>query len=181
MNEFADLIQRTQGLRDQVETMQQMLQQLSGQIQVHLDSLHSQHANLRNEMEASLHEAPTLLLTDLRADDPEIGPATNGSEHNRRTIPRRKGHPVPVLISHPHAKAEPVQGWVIDRSPDGLCLVADEAMTVGALVNVRPVHNFANLTWYPIEIRNCRPEREIWILGCQFVRKLSWNDLRLFS
>jgi hypothetical protein len=180
MDEIEDLIQRTEGLRDQVQTMQEMLQQLAGQLQAHLAALQSQHAAIRTEVEGGIHEAPTVLLTDLRAHDPESGPATNG-DPNRRTVPRRKGQPVPVLISYPHEKAEPVQGWVIDRSPDGLCLVADEALTVGALVNVRPTHNFANLTWYPVEVRNCRPERDIWILGCQFVRKLSWNDLRLFS
>jgi hypothetical protein len=182
MDEIEDLIQRTEGLRDQVETMQQMLQQLTGQIRGHLESLRFMHAGIRNEAEEeSIHDAPTLLLTDLRADDPQTGPSGNGSHQNRRTLPRRKGHPVPVMISRPHVKAEPVQGWVIDRSPERLCLVADEELAVGALVNVRPVHNFANLNWYPIEIHNCRPERDIWILGCQFVRKISSSDLRLFS
>jgi hypothetical protein len=180
MDQLEDLIQRTEGLRAQVEMMQQMLTQLAGQVQSHLKCLRGENDGTP-EPQPSIHEAPTLLLTDLRTEDPETGPGATGPDHNRRTVPRRKGNPVPVLISHPHANGQPVQGWVIDRSPEGLSVVADEALTVGALLNIRPVHNFANLNWFPVEVRNCRPEREIWILGCQFVRKLSWNDLRLFS
>jgi hypothetical protein len=181
MDEIEELIQRTEALHDQVETMQQMLQQMAGQIRTHLEVLRRKQGDIRKEEEMSIHDAPTLLLSELRADDPEAGPGGNGSDSNRRHIPRHKGNPVPVLISQPQREVEPVQGWVIDRSPDGLCLVADEALDVGALVNVRPVHHRANPNWYPIEVWNCRPERDIWILGCQFVRKLSWGDLRLFS
>ena len=181
MHELESLIQQTEGLRDQVETMQQMLQQLAGQVRAHQDTLRVKLIQVTPEEEDDIHQAPTLLLSELRAPDPETGPGGTAGDQNRRHIPRRKGHPVPVLISQPQTRAEPVQGWVIDRSPEGLCVVADEEVSVGAVLNIRPVHHFAQLNWYPVEVRNCRPERAIWILGCQFTQKLSWNDLRLFS
>jgi hypothetical protein len=57
----------------------------------------------------------------------------------------------------------------------------DEAVLVGTVLKIRPLHNLASFQWFLVEVRNCRPERVIWLLGCRFLQELAWRDLRFFS
>src|SRR2546427_2697019 len=45
-----------------------------------------------------------------------------GSTSERRSTIRRIGRTIKVLVSNADAQAEPVRGWVCDRSIGGVCL-----------------------------------------------------------
>ncbi len=172
MSTLQELIQRTEWLQHQVEEQQQTLDRLHGELVRH-----------REELSARLDE-PSHLPAVISAADAEPEPITTAdqdAESNRRSLPRRRGNPVPILIRRSATDAEPIAGWVIDRSPEGLCVLADREANVGALLSIRPTHHAEALQWFPIRIRNCRLERSAWILGCQFIQELSWDELRLFN
>src|SRR5262249_48872475 len=168
------LIERTEWLYDQVETLQQTIQEIQAQIQTQREVL-AALACQGGEPSSS----PAAWVTPEFAGE-DATAATSGGP-SRRSIPRRRGNPVPVLITSSQSPWETRKGWVIDRSPEGLCVVADDPETAGARLNLQPVQTLGNLHWFPVEVRNCRPERGIWILGCRFSQKLSWSDLRLCS
>ena len=51
---------------------------------------------------------------------------------------RRGGHPVTVDLHDPDELQPSQQGWVLDRSVSGLCLMAPNALPVGSFWKVRP-------------------------------------------
>jgi hypothetical protein len=124
-----------------------------------------------------------------------LPPPTGGSE--RRTTPRRQGNLVSVTIICPASRptsvppeASPVasapgassmHGWVLNRSGGGLCLLVDEEIAPGTVLTVTPHLGPATFEWIQVEVKSCRPERQSWLLGCQFLQKLSWDDLRPFG
>lgn len=128
------------------------------------------------------------MLTWLRRPDGghEASPASAESAaapagaSDRRGMPRRRGNPASVLISRADT-GDSFQGVVADRSPDGLCLIVDQEVESGALLRVRPLHAPSDTTWFPVEVRSCRPELKIWIVGCRFTQRLTWSNLRLFG
>jgi hypothetical protein len=76
---------------------------------------------------------------------------------------------------------ETFAGWVIDRSQGGLCLLVDEAQAVGSRLKIRPAKDADSHPWVEVEVKSCRRDRTNFKLGCQFLEKLSWNDLRAFG
>src|SRR5690348_8363345 len=62
---------------------------------------------------------------------PEYDPFDNGSLTERRRALRRKGNSIEILVGDGDAAAEPVRGWVIDRSTGGLCLLLSEEVALG--------------------------------------------------
>lgn len=99
----------------------------------------------------------------------------------RRSAPRRAGNPVSVQITNPNVKSEGFQGWVVDRSSSGLRLLVDQAVPLDTVLNVRPAKALPSVAWVPVLVRSCRPERNSFNLGCQFVNKLSWTELQMFG
>jgi hypothetical protein len=172
MPELQQLLERTEWLQDQIEALHQPIHQL----QTQLCDLHEKLASWRVQ-----ESSPELVKRD--QDAPALGslPMADDGGLERRTMPRQRGNPAPIRVGHPHLAMENLQGWVIDRSPDGICLILDEAVAAGTILNIQPVHHLANMSWFQVEVKNCRPERTIWILGCQFMHRLSWNELRLFG
>jgi hypothetical protein len=166
MEPLQDLLERIDQMQLEVDSLQDDLDQLRAELQARI-----------GPMTATLPLASAPSTRDTHIDCTLAAAATA----DRRAAPRRLVNPVPVLLARPEAPTTPFQGWVVDRSPDGLCVVAEEDVLVGTTVRVRPSHNLAQATWFHIEIRNSRPERNMWILGCQFTRQLSRDDLRLFS
>ncbi len=123
-----------------------------------------------------------------------LPPPAGGSE--RRTTPRRQGNLVSVTITcpaSPPASATPagpvasapgassMHGWVLNRSGGGLCLLVDEEIAPGTVLTVTPHLGPATFEWIQVEVKSCRPERQSWLLGCQFLQKFSWDDLRPFG
>jgi hypothetical protein len=171
MNGMDQLAQRTQWLQSQVASLEEQLRDLRQELSAH------GVAPGETSTDPGAHEHP-LDAGEERA--PAAEPAAN-ADPDRRHLPRRRGNPVEVLVARPQSTRAAVSAWVIDRSPEGLCLVLEAAIPVGTALRVKPAHRVALPAWFPVEVRNCRAERSIWIVGCQFASKLSWTDLRLFS
>ncbi|HEV3203574.1 MAG TPA: PilZ domain-containing protein [Gemmataceae bacterium] len=178
MNDVKELIEQTENIQSQVERLQKTIQELQTGLISHRDNLdpekkdsnHFGNGSEPGEPPGQSRGSKTLKIKPI---------SKKGRE--RRSAPRRPGNPVPILISFADESAKTIQGWVIDRSPEGLSIVVFGSIPKGTVLNVRPVDNYPSLILFPVEVRNCRAERKVWILGCQFVRKLSWSDLRLFG
>jgi hypothetical protein len=100
---------------------------------------------------------------------------------DRRSAPRRKeGNRVEVYLTD-ETKAEPLFGWVIDRSLGGLCLNVEKPLDQGTILNVRPRKAPKTAPWIAVEIRSCRADGSEWEVGCRFLKQPQWNDLLLFG
>lgn len=173
MDTLQELIQRTEWLQHQVEELRQTVDRLHGDLAGHREALVAQ-LGAPGGPEA-------LVASDDEEPEPMMTADQEASGSNRRSLPRRRGNPIPVLIRRSATDPENMPGWVIDRSPEGLCLLADQQVSVGALLSVRPTYHAEGLQWFPVRVQNCRLERSAWILGCRFVEELSWDELRLFN
>jgi serine/threonine protein kinase len=104
------------------------------------------------------------------------------SRPERRVAVRRAGSVVPVLLAaDPAAEAEPLHGWVLDRSITGLALLVDEPVAAGTEIMVRVDRPPVAGRWIPIRVVYCKPERASYRLGAEFLRKLTGEELRLFG
>jgi hypothetical protein len=100
---------------------------------------------------------------------------------DRRSAPRRKeGNRIEVYLTD-ETRAEPLYGWVIDRSLGGLCLNVEKPLNEGTILNVRPRKAPKTAPWIAVEIRSCRPDGSEWEVGCRFLKQPQWNDLLLFG
>lgn len=97
----------------------------------------------------------------------------------RRLLWRRQGNPVPVILRALDGSADLCHGWVVDRSPDGIGVMADHALAPGIRVHLQPF--LGSPRWFDADIKQCRPDGTLWLLGCQFVRPLSSDELSIFS
>jgi hypothetical protein len=162
MDKTDKLIERTEKLLARVQELQATLRQLGDDL-----SLHSQ-ALLEQLAKVSKREAAPAPVRPL-------------SRAERRATPRRKGNPISVQITNGARTTDAVQGWVVDRSTGGLRLLVDEAVPAGTLLHVRPAKVHAKFPWVQVRVKNCYPERRSWSLGCQFVNKMSWEELQHFG
>jgi hypothetical protein len=102
------------------------------------------------------------------------------THQERRTAPRRSGNPVSVQVSL-SGGGEPFQGWVVDRSSGGLRLLVDQSVNLGTVLNVRPTKAHPGFAAVQVKVKSCRPERNSFNLGCQFLQKVSWEQMQLFG
>jgi hypothetical protein len=117
---------------------------------------------------------------------PRDQPATRdpflyGSATERRTALRRAGNPVEVFVAWPGGEANPAQGWVLDRSVGGLCLMLDREAPPGTPLKVLTCSAPRGTPWTEVEVKSCRPQDKGWEIGCQFVKTPSWNVMLLFG
>lgn len=161
MDRTDKLIQQTERLLAQVELLQQTIKQLQLDLNRHGLVLDQHLTKLRN-----------------KKAEPRLKPLTT---QERRSTPRRKGNPVSVHVVDGTEMDDPFQGWVVDRSAGGMRLLVDEAMPAGTLLKVRPTKAPAGFPWIQVKVKSCYRERKSWNLGCQFVEKLSWEDLQQFG
>jgi hypothetical protein len=99
---------------------------------------------------------------------------------DRRRAPRRKGNSVEVYLSD-GAGGAPLDGWVVDRSVGGLCLLVAKPVAAGTVLKVRARRAPESIPWAAIEVRTCRPEGGDWELNCGFAETPSWNVLLHFG
>ena len=100
----------------------------------------------------------------------------------RRTLHRRRGNPVKVLLTDADAQGNPQEAWVVDRSLHGLCLrVEGEQILPGTVLSVRSASAPKAVPWTRVEVKHCRPDGNAWELGCQFLKTPSWSVLLLFG
>ncbi len=116
-------------------------------------------------------------LSELRKYSNQLG--SGGKD--RRATPRRQGNVVSVTLTGPQSREHSLSGWVMNRSGGGLCLLVDEEVSPGTVLTVTPHLGLTTFEWIQVEVKSCRPERKSWLLGCQFIEKLSWDDLRPFG
>jgi serine/threonine protein kinase len=106
--------------------------------------------------------------------------AKQGGKERRGAV-RRAGNPVSVVVTSAGGRGETLSGWVLNRSSSGLGLLVDEALEVGTVVTVQPTKSNPGPRPIPVRIMYCIPERASWRVGCQFVDKPSYEELRLFG
>jgi hypothetical protein len=91
------------------------------------------------------------------------------------------GKPVSVLISDGSVSEEPLSGWVLDRPPGGLKILVDDDIQVGSVIGVRPNREHPDAQWISVSVKSVRPERQSFVLTCQFVERPPWTALALFN
>jgi hypothetical protein len=99
-------------------------------------------------------------------------PFSQGSTSERRQAPRRRGNPVAVLLADEDVSVEPVDGYVVDRSINGLGVELDHPVDVetGMVLAVRPKSDAKCAAWTRVVVRNCEKVGSHGRLGCEFTR-----------
>jgi PilZ domain len=108
-------------------------------------------------------------------------PFAFGATLEQRGAHRRKGNPIGVQITDADAKGEPFHGIVVNRSAGGLGLEVDRPVEVSTLISIRVVNAPVTVPWIQVQVRSCRPETKVWLLGCQFVKPPPWSIMLLFG
>ncbi len=147
-------------------------QRILGELEARLKAVDRIKRELSAQAQILRHQ-----LLELKKSGPEAGSA--GKE--RRATPRREGNLVSVTITGGKGDDSAMDGWVLNRSGGGLCLLVDEEVSPGSALTVTPNLGPSTFEWIRVEVKSCRPERNSWLLGCQFLEKLSWDDLRPFG
>ena len=101
-----------------------------------------------------------------------------------RTVLRRRGRVVDVLISDVDALEEPVHGWVVDRSPEGVVLEIDEeegAVAEDTVLSVRTPEFPLALPWVKVKVHRCRLVNNRYELTCLYQRMPSFSVRMLFG
>ncbi|MFL5243245.1 MAG: PilZ domain-containing protein [Gemmataceae bacterium] len=125
--------------------------------------------------------APAPLAPAIKASRPASGSASVVVGTERRAIPRRMGNPTSVTYTIGEAADDPLSGWVVDRSPQGIGMLVDDALEVGAVLTVKPNAAPSECPWFKAEVRHCQPEKGQYRVGCRFQNNPSWQHLRYFG
>jgi hypothetical protein len=153
-------------------------QRILGEVQSRLKALDRIKRELSAQAQILQHQLQEMKKTG--------GQAGSGGRERRATS-RRQGNLVSVTITKPAdhgasgTESHTMNGWVMNRSGGGLCLLSDEEVSPGTVLTVTPNLGPTTFEWIRVEVKSCRPERKSWLLGCQFLEKLSWDDLRPFG
>jgi hypothetical protein len=99
----------------------------------------------------------------------------------RRTVYRRRGNCVDLLIAELSDSAEPREGWVVDRSVSGIGVWSDREFASGTVLRIRPEHAPQMAPWVEVEVRSCKEFECGWQLGCSFVKTPPYSVLLLFG
>jgi len=60
-------------------------------------------------------------------------------------------------------------------------LLVDQSCDAGTILSLRPTKAHPSLNWVKVRVKSCRPERNSFKVGCEFVNKLSWAELQAFG
>jgi hypothetical protein len=91
--------------------------------------------------------------------------------------------PVPILVSDAQATVEPVAGYVINRSTEGLWLELEEEGQVdpGTQLSVRPAQADETIPWVAVQVKKCQKAESCWHLECEYVRMPTYSVRMLFG
>jgi serine/threonine protein kinase len=148
------------------------------------DRLLARHATAPEEMLAAPTSPGTGAKTKpmpIIAAAPAAPAVSKPTRKERRRTVRRAGNPVSVVVTNAEARSESLSGWVLNRSSGGLGLLVDETLALGTLVSVQPARSSLGQRALAVRIIYCIPERASWRIGCQFVQKPSYEEMRLFG
>lgn len=175
MTSTSKRLEQTQRRLAKIEALQQTLEQMDRELTAYRASLARKLELLQKSQEPSRGPV-TAPARPAPATQVQAGP---GAE--RRSAPRRKGNPVPVLLTNANATLDPFQGWVLDRSTGGLRILVDQQVVIGTVLSVRPAKAHASFPWIQVKVRSCQPERSSFHLGVQFVQKPAWGEMQAFG
>jgi hypothetical protein len=113
------------------------------------------------------------------ADSPD--PVKPVGTNERRLASRRGGHPVTIDLHDPDEIQPSQQGWVLDRSLSGLCLMIPHALPIGTFWKVRPSNAPRTMPAVRVEVKSCVPDGAEWKLGCQFEKTPNYAILLMFG
>src|SRR5947209_9669350 len=68
---------------------------------------------------------------------PEYDPFAKGSASDQREAYRRGGHPIEIHIAEPSKEEKVHDGWILDRSVGGLCVITKQPLPEDSLWTVR--------------------------------------------
>jgi len=107
----------------------------------------------------------------------------NGNDMEQRFAAALRRAPVPVRVTDGEADVEPVNGWVINRSTEGVTLELDEEGEVdpGTLLNIRPAQSGEGIPWVLVQVHGRRIVERCWHLECQYVRMPPYSIRMLFG
>ena len=108
-------------------------------------------------------------------------PFEYGSASERRAAVRRGGKPTKVYVAYADKPDELFQGWVVDRSMTGLCLLVSCEVAENSLLTLRSADAPRETPWVQVTVKRCSPHDDDWELGCQFVRTPPYGVLLLFN
>jgi hypothetical protein len=87
----------------------------------------------------------------------------------RRASPRRWGDPIQILLLVDNlVMAEPIRGWVLNRSAGGLGLTSTQSLMPGTVISVHVAHAPDSVPWVRLEVKGCQPQTGRWLLNCQY-------------
>jgi hypothetical protein len=101
------------------------------------------------------------------ANPPEIQELTEaGSE--QRLHARYESQPFKLRVTIDQDGQE-LEGLVLNQSLGGLCICVQQSLPEGSLLSLRDADSAQPLARSRVIIKNCRPHRGGWALGCQYV------------
>jgi hypothetical protein len=96
----------------------------------------------------------------------------------RKAHRRREGQTAEVTLAKSEEGEELGIAYVLNRSGNGIGLLARFALPAGMHVCMMPRKAGGTpMPWIPLEVKNCRQDGSDYEIGCQFVRPPSWNTL----
>jgi hypothetical protein len=186
-------IARTEQRITEVDALQQVIEQLQQDLGEYRELLLRQIESFRQEgaiVEPSWDDAgasPDLAHAHVRRVEtpaPAAPPQRSPFELDDFDPDKEEkvgGKPVSVLISDGTISEEPLSGWVIDRPAGGLKILVDDEIKVGSVIGVRPAREDPHSQWINVSVKSVRPERQSWVLTCQFVQRPPWQTLALLN
>ena len=99
----------------------------------------------------------------------------------RRNSSRLGGPPVEVTIYSSPTTAQPMAGWVVNRSPHGVCFSVSEPLPVGMVFNIRATTASEEVSWTQVVVKHCQLKVHRWLVGGQFPETVPTDVLRLFG
>jgi len=109
-------------------------------------------------------------------------PFLEGSPSERRYSARRPGKQIRVYISNENAESPPEEGWIVDRSLGGLCLLSEREAKECAILTVRAADVPMDSPWVQVQVKRCGQSGDNrWELGCEYLRSPSWSTLLQFG
>lgn len=111
---------------------------------------------------ATLPKAKAVAAAPAAAD-----PFLAGSAHEKRSMVRRAGLTVPVVLCRASG-GTPIEAAVVDRSLKGLGILTDVHFARGSFLHVRLKDARERAASVEVQVRNCRQRGKQWLVGCHF-------------
>jgi hypothetical protein len=130
-----------------------------------------------------------VLLRNLgKRDDPQLPPVNpavkkeDSARSERRATPRKKTPPIVVDLIDPDGIQPRRTALVVDRSTGGLALQSQDEIPVESKWTVVPRAQQGPVkVSVPVEVRNCERGEQGYMIRCQFLRTVTYNELMSFG